>query len=116
MISSGALRFALWAVTLLLMMAAVVAGIRTHRRARASEYRSYASPDGRFRFVVYRIPSTFAMPGQSSDAPGFVRLYDLRSGRILQEKDVEMVQLIDQFEWSSTNLYIKLFADWKLPD
>jgi hypothetical protein len=56
------------------------------------------------------------MPGQSSDAPGFVRLYDLRSGRILQEKDVEMVQLIDQFEWSSTNLYIKLFADWKLPD
>jgi hypothetical protein len=116
MISSGALRFALWAVTLLIVMAALVAGIRSHRRARASEYRSYASPDGRFRFVVYRISSTFAMPGQSSDAPGFVRLYDLRSGRILQEKDVEMVQLIDQFEWSSTNLYIKLFADWKLPD
>jgi len=25
------------------------------------------------------------------------------------------VQNIDHFEWSSTNLYIKLFADWKLP-
>jgi len=114
-ISSGALRFALWAVTLLLVMAAAVAGIRSHRRARASEYRSYASPDGRFRFVVYRIPSFLAMPGQGSDAPGFVRLYDLRSGRMLHEKDVEMVQMIDQFEWSPTNLYIKLFTDWRLP-
>ena len=56
------------------------------------------------------------MPGQSSDAPGFVRLYDLRTGRLLQEKDVEMVQLIDQFEWSPTNLCIKLFADWRLPE
>jgi hypothetical protein len=56
-----------------------------------------------------------AMPGQSGDAPGFVRLYDQRTGRILEQKDVAMVQNIDQFEWSATNLYIKLFADWRLP-
>jgi len=65
--------------------------------------------------VVYKLPVRVAMPGQSSDMPGFVRLYDQRSGRILQQKDVEMVQDIDQFEWSPTNLYIKLFADWRLP-
>jgi hypothetical protein len=65
--------------------------------------------------VVYRIPTAMAMPGQAGDAPGFVRLYDQRNGHILQQKDVEMVQMIDQFEWSSTNLYIKLFADWRLP-
>ena len=55
------------------------------------------------------------MPGQSGDAPGFVRLYEVKSGRILEQKDVQMVQLIDQFEWSPTNLYIKFFADWKFP-
>ncbi len=58
----------------------------------------------------------FAMPGQSSDAPGFVHLYDMRSVRVIEQKDVSLVQFIDQFEWSTTNLYIKLFADWRLPE
>jgi len=83
--------------------------------ATAEEDRSYTSPDGRFKMVVYRTPLPIAMPGQSGDAPGFVRLYEVKSGRILEQKDVQMVQLIDQFEWSPTNLYIKFFADWKLP-
>ena len=73
------------------------------------------SPDGRFRMVIYRMPARSTMPGQGGDAPGSVRLYDQRTGRVLEEKDVDMVQRIDQFEWSSTNLHIKLFADWKLP-
>src|SRR5206468_1222214 len=66
----------------------------------AKEYRSYVSPDGRFKMVVHRIPMTTAMPGQAGDTPGFVRLYDQRNGRILQQQNVEMVQMIDQFEWS----------------
>jgi len=90
-------------------------GLRAWYRSLAEEYRSYLSPDGRFKMVVYRLPMLMMMPGQSSDAPGIVRLYDQRSGRVLEQKDVEMVQNIDHFEWSSTNLYIKLFADWKLP-
>ena len=90
-------------------------GLHVLYRASAAEFRSYLSPDGRFKMVVYRLPMPMAMPGQSSDAPGFVRLYDQRSGRILQQKDVDMVQNVDQFEWSPTNLYIKLFADWRLP-
>jgi len=90
-------------------------GFHFYSRLQAEEYRSYTSPNGRFRMVVYRLPTFFTMPGQSSDAPGFVRLYDQRSRRMLQQKDVEMVQLIDQFKWSPTNLYINLFADWALP-
>ena len=93
----------------------VASGFRAWHRSGAEEYWSYLSPDGRFKMVVYRIPMIMAMPGQSGDASGFVRLYDQRSGRILQQKDVEMVQNIDQFEWSPTNLYIKQFADWRLP-
>lgn len=90
-------------------------GCHIKTRSRAEEYKSYTSPNGRFKVVVYRIPTQFAMPGQAGDAPGFVRLYDQRMGRVLQEKDVEMVQNIDQLEWSATNLHIKLFADWRLP-
>ncbi|HXI71019.1 MAG TPA: hypothetical protein VNN22_11755 [Verrucomicrobiae bacterium] len=93
----------------------VAFGLRAWHRSGAEEYRSYLSPDGRFKMVVYRIPMIMAMPGQSGDASGFVRLCDQRSGRVLYQKDVEMVQGIDQFEWSPTNLYIKLFADWRLP-
>lgn len=99
----------------LVALGMVLVGCRADPKARAEEYRSYLSPDGRFKMVIYRIPMETAMPGQASDAPGFVRLYDQRTGRILQQKDVEMVQMINQFEWSSTNLYIKLFADWRLP-
>ncbi len=94
----------------------LLVGCRADPRARAEEYRSYVSPDRRFKMVIYRIPMDTAMPGQSSDAPGFVCLYDQRTGRMLQQKNVEMVQMIDQFEWSSTNLHIKLFADWRLPE
>ncbi len=116
MTKSGTFR-RLLAYTTGLVALAVLLGVGFHfyRRSQAGEYRSYTSPDGRFRMVVYRLPMPFQMPGQSSDAPGFVRLYDQRSGRILRQKDVKMVQLIDQFEWSPTNLSIKLFADWKLP-
>ena len=54
------------------------------------------------------------MPGGSGDAPGFVRLYD-KDNRILEEKDVELVQLVDDVKWSGSSVHIKLFADWTLP-
>jgi hypothetical protein len=92
-----------------------VLGCHPGSNSKAEEYRSFVSPDGRFKMVVYRVPTESAIPGQAGDAPGFVRLYDQRTGRILEQKDVEMVQLIDQFEWSTTNLSIKFFADWRLP-
>ena len=95
--------------------ALLTVGCHSGSKTGAEEYRSSVSPDGRFKVVVYRIPTHSAMPGQSGDARGFVPLHDQRTARILEEKDVEMVQNIEQFEWSPTNLHIKLFADWKLP-
>jgi hypothetical protein len=100
---------------LALFAAFLAVGCRSGGKSSPEPYRSSVSPDGRFEMVVYRVPTKSAMPGQAGDAPGFVRLYDKRTGRVLEQKDVEMVQNIDQFEWSATNLYIKLFADWKLP-
>ncbi len=95
--------------------AAMVFGFRTWRRSGAEEYRTFASPDGRFQIVVYRIPSRSSFPGQSSDAPGYFQLLDARTGRVLRERSVEMVQLVDQIEWSPTNVGVRLLADWRLP-
>jgi hypothetical protein len=62
-----------------LLIAGVVAfGFQALRRSTAEEYRTFASPDGRFQIVVYRIPMSSALPGQDSDAPGFFQLRDAR--------------------------------------
>ena len=45
---------------------------------------------------------------------GLVRLYT-RAGAILQERPVDMVQLIETVEWEANQVSIKLFADWPLP-
>lgn len=82
--------------------------------AAMEEYRSFPSPDGRFRIVVLRAPMPAAMPGQAGDAPGVVRLYD-SNGKLLHETKVEMVQLVDQVDWQSGRVAVKLVADWELP-
>lgn len=79
------------------------------------EYRSFPSPDGRYRVVVFRRPTFPAlMPGQSGDSPGTVRLYD-QAGNVLRVAKVEMVQLVDRVDWESDKVVIKLVADWDLP-
>lgn len=84
-------------------------------RAAARPYRTIVSPDGKYTLVVYRLPQfRMAFPGQAGDAPGYVRLFD-QSGKVLEEKDIEMVENIDQVEWEKTTVHIKLFADWRLP-
>jgi len=95
----------------------VLLGLNACRNSGAeTEYRTFYSPDGRYKIVVYRVPETSAtMPGQAGDAPGSVCLYETANGKLLNEKRVEMVQVIDQISWSATNVDIKLFADWKLP-
>ena len=106
----------LMVVLAVLVVGVLVAfGLRTWRRSGAEEYRTFASPDGRFQIVVFRIPSRVAMPGQSSDAPGYFQLRDTRTGRVLRECSVEMVQLVDRIEWSPTNVDVRLLADWSLP-
>lgn len=77
--------------------------------------RTYASPDGRYEIVVYRKPLSFAMPGQGSDAPGYFQLRDVQTGRVLHERKIEMVQLVDRINWSATNVDVHLLADWRLP-
>ena len=80
-------------------------------------YRTYESPNGQFKIVVYRSPQTTAMPGQSGDAPGKVCLFDRKTGKLLERKQIEMVQAIGfhDVRWSETNVFITSFFEWKLP-
>lgn len=102
------------AAALLLLLAAMFAA-RQWQRSAATEYNSFPSPDGQYRVVVYSLPSLIpVMPGQGGDAGGYVRLLD-RSGRVLHEKPIDMVQSIQTVEWEPGRVYIKLFAEWPLP-
>ncbi len=80
------------------------------------EYASFSSPDGNYRVVVMRKKSFFGIsPGQAGDSPGEVHLLD-KYGKVIERTDVEMVQLVEEVEWTPNSAYIKLVADWKLPD
>jgi hypothetical protein len=108
------MRWVLGAVVAVIVIAAIV-GVPYARRHAATEYRVIPSPDGRYKVVIYSLPQLFPVgPGQGSDANGFVQLQD-QEGHVLQEKDVEMVQNIDQIYWGPGKVDIKLFAEWTLP-
>lgn len=77
-------------------------------------YRTFDSPDGRYRVEVWRQQMDFAMPGQSGDAPGVVRLVYAASGGVLAEMPVDMVQLVEEVDWSEGHARIKLIVDWDL--
>lgn len=80
------------------------------------EYAAFNSPDGKYKIVVMKKSTFFGKaPGQGGDAPGEVRLVN-KNGDVLQQKDVEMVQLVEKVEWTEKNVYIKLVADWELPE
>lgn len=103
---------------LLLVMACLVlaaGGYAWWIHTRLELYETLESPDHRFKLVVYRKPIwPSAMPGQASDAPGIVRLYD-GSGRLLNEAPVEMVQLVEDVKWNSDNVDVPLVFNFKLP-
>ncbi|HWV15313.1 MAG TPA: hypothetical protein VN030_07755 [Cellvibrio sp.] len=81
----------------------------------SGEYKAFVSPDGHWAVKVYRINNIpLMMPGSSGDAPGYVQLVD-RQGKVFAEEDVEMVQLVEQVEWSEAQVNIKFVADWMLP-
>lgn len=72
------------------------------------------NPQKTYQLEIYSYPLPFAMPGQGSDAPGFIYLRRLSDGAVIQRTDVEMVQQATQPRWSSNTVEIKLIAEWEL--
>ncbi len=103
-------------VILVVAVVALIAAFAIWQRVHLAQYRVINSPDSRFRLVVYRRQTWHStMPGQGSDAPGVVRLYD-RSGHLLDEAEIPMVQQINDLEWTKDRVTVPLAFDWKLPD
>jgi hypothetical protein len=107
-------KWGLIAVFVVILLAGVAA-VPYIRRHNAIVYSVIPSPDGRYKIVVYGLPQFIPVdPGQGGDANGFVQLQD-NAGHVLQEKDITMVQNIDQVYWTHDKVDIKLFAEWNLP-
>ena len=80
-----------------------------------SEYKMFIKPDGEYHIAVYSYTSLISlMPGSSGDRPGVIKLYN-KSNQLIAEKDIEMLQLIDNVEWSDPGVHIPLVVDWELP-
>jgi hypothetical protein len=73
------------------------------------------SPDGRFAIVVNRCEMRFAMPGQGGDGPGYVRLVDVETGKVLERTDIDMVNAFPGVEWHPHRVAIPLLVEWPLP-
>ena len=76
-----------------------------------SLYHTFNSPDGRYRLEVYAYKAKRIMPGQSGDVPGIVFLKN-KDGIIIKKCKVEMVQLVENPEWSISSVRVKLLFDF----
>lgn len=109
-------------LTLLLVFAAVFyVGHEVSRwqRWHFTHHRSWNSPDRQYIVNLYRnnifgfIP---AAPGGGSDAPGFVELIDAKTGDVLEETDIGMVQHLSHVSWTRDECQLAgRLPDWKLP-
>jgi len=75
------------------------------------------SPDGRYRAVAYKrwVFGLFAMmPGQGSDAPGSITLYNARTNANLGRRPVDMVSFINDIRWRDHQARIPAVASWQL--
>lgn len=108
--------FAIAALGLLVVVAAFL-GVFASRPFRswccAREWRRWREPGGTHAVVLYRVPEWFGLPGQASDAPGFVQLVD-GGNRPQQTAAVDMVQDVSEPEWEPGLVRIKLIAAWPL--
>lgn len=88
-------RYAWRRIGLLAAVAAVLAfALAPERRlACAGPWLSERSPDGAWTLSVCRRPTSFAMPGGSSDAPGWIVLRD-SAGAIRGVVHLDMMQLL----------------------
>ena len=76
----------------------------------------FQSPDKKYRAVVKTkfISGLFsAMPGQGSDSPGSITIYDATTGKNLGKRKLDRVQRAREIEWTDDGAKIKFVKEWK---
>ena len=105
----------IWKILLIIVVCSI-GGCSMFGDLMKEKYAAFDSPDGKYQIVVMRDKELLGTaPGQAGDSPGEVRLVN-KNGDILEQTDVEMVQLVENVEWTDKSVYIKLVADWTLPE
>lgn len=78
------------------------------KHKRPSIHAVFSHPGGKMRLVIERQSPSWlssAMPGQGSDVPGIAKLVN-ENDKILDQRDIEMVQLVDGVQWRSDRVTI----------
>jgi len=108
----GSHRYLLWVVLTLLSLAGMLG---------ASTIETYhtetLSPDGHYRTVARKnwLSSLLpAMPGQGSDAPGSITIYEVATGRSLGRQPVDTIWFVHAIRWQDGRAYIPAVASWPL--
>lgn len=117
-VRSPKLRF-LGLVLVLVVVLYTALRISRWQRWHFTHYRSWNSPDRQYVVKLYRsnifawIP---AAPGGGLDAPGLVELVDERTGKVLRDTDLRMVQHLLYVSWTRDECQLSgKLPDWKLP-
>src|SRR4051794_10109808 len=87
----------------------------TFLRAHATVYRVDAPPGGRFGVVMFRYPRLRHLPEILGLGEGYLQLYEIGTGRVLQEKTAEELSAIRMSAWSSSSVSLQGFVEWPLP-
>lgn len=101
-------------ILIMALMLIVVLAYTFRRPLFGTFHSSIQNPEKTYRLEIYSYPMLLAMPGQGSDASGFVYLRRLSDGVVIQSCDVEMIQQATQPRWTSSTVEIKLIAEWPL--
>ena len=73
------------------------------------------SPNGKYHAIVSKrllfglLP---AFPGQGSDSPGSITIYEITTGKNMGRRKLEMVLMAHDLEWSDNGAKIKSVAYW----
>ncbi len=88
-----------------------VTWLRRHSTLRTMQ----SPPGGRYGVAVYGYPRLADIPECVGFGQGYVHVYELSTGRVLQEKVAEDLGGIHLFAWGPTNVTISGFAEWQVP-
>jgi hypothetical protein len=87
----------------------------TWLRAHATVRMVQSPPGGKFGVAVFRYPRLGQIPEMFGFGQGYVQLYEIETGRVLQEKVADDLTGVRLFAWGPSSVSIAGFAEWQIP-
>jgi hypothetical protein len=87
----------------------------TWLRAHATVRMLQSPPGGQFGIAVFRYPRLGDFPEMAGFGQGYVQLYEIGTGQVLQEKVADDLAAVHLFAWGPSSVTISGFAEWEVP-